>query len=251
MNKFVKLTYHQLRFLTKIGFSAYVKYSLASSGSELKVTIADNPVTIRKGTPDLKVAVSCLTGEFEILRYLLPKDYKGVIVDAGGYIGTSAIALHKMFPLANIVVVEPSQDNLNVLKKNVKSIENIKVVYGALVGRDQKSISLKNRGTGEWGFSVVENPKDTPSAEFLQETPAFKLADLVDDGAEIGLLKLDIEGGEVDLMTEDMLSLQKIPVVFAELHDRIIDGCEELFFKFSENRILIKDKGEKFLSISR
>ena len=64
-------------------------------------------------------------------------------------------------------------------------------------------------------------------------------------------LKLDIEGGEFDLLKNDIKTLKKIPVIFAELHDRIVPKCEEMFFNFSKSRILIKDRGEKYLSIKR
>ena len=77
------------------------------------------------------------------------------------------------------------------------------------------------------------------------------LKDLLEPREEIGLLKLDIEGGEYDLLKNDIKTLEKIPVVFAELHDRIISGCKEMYFKFSKKRILIKDRSEKYLSIKR
>ena len=49
---------------------------------------------------------------------------------------------------------------------------------------------------------------------------------LLDKREKIGLLKLDIEGGEFDLLKR-YETLKKIPVVFAELHDRIITGVKK------------------------
>ena len=247
MKNFLK----QIRLAKKIGFSSYLQYRLAKPGAELKVEISSKQIFIRKGTPDLGVAISCFSGEFDIVKYLFPKDYSGIIVDAGGYIGTSAIALKQIYPKAKIIVIEPSRNNLAILKKNLEGISNIKIVYGALVGSSQKTITLNNRGTKEWGYTVVSKPLDNPNAKPLQKTPAFLLKDLLGQHEKIGLLKLDIEGGEYDLLKNDIKTLKKIPVVFAELHDRIISGCEEMYFKFSKNRILIKDRGEKYLSIRR
>ena len=247
MKKFLK----QIRLAKTIGFSSYLRYKLAKPGAELKVEISRKKIFIRKGTPDLGVAISCFSGEFDIVKYLFPKDYSGIIVDAGGYIGTSTIALKQIYPKAKIIVVEPSQHNLAILKKNLEGISNIRIVYGALIGSSQKTITLNNRGTSEWGYTIVSKPLDNPNAKPLHKTPAFRLRDLLDKREKIGLLKLDIEGGEFDLLKKDMKTLKKIPVVFAELHDRIITGCEEMFFKFSKSRILIKDRGEKYLSIRR
>ena len=181
----------------------------------------------------------------------MPENYGGIIVDAGGYIGTATIALKDIFPNAKLIVIEPSSENLEVLKYNVANLQNVKIMHGALVGTSEKSIQLNNRETGEWGFTVVAKPSDKPNASFIQETPAFRLSDLVEEGEKIGLLKLDIEGGELSLLQHDMESLRNIDAVFAELHDRIVPGCVEKFFEFSKDRILIKDKGEKFLSVKR
>ncbi len=243
--------YRQLKLIHELGISNYFRYKSVPKGKRVKLVIKGHTITVRKGTSDLGVAVSCLGGEFEILRYLLPENYGGIIVDAGGYIGTATIALKDIFPNAKLLVIEPSSENLEVLKYNVANLQNVKIMHGALVGTSEKSIQLNNRETGEWGFTVVAKPSDKPNASFIQKTPAFRLSDLVEEGEKIGLLKLDIEGGELSLLEHDMESLRNIDAVFAELHDKIVPGCVEKFFEFSKDRILIKDKGEKFLSVKR
>ena len=255
MKKIFKKFYLWIKKVQRIGFYQYLKYDLRYAftlrGKKIRILIGGHQIFIRKGTPDLEVAISCFNGEFEILRYLFPKNYSGVIVDAGGYIGTATLALKDMFPNAKIVVIEPSLENFSILKQNLSNINNIKLIYGALIGSDEKSIQLNNRNTGEWGFTIIEAPKDSPSPKPLHETPAYRLADLINGNEKIGLLKLDIEGGELNLLRNDLTSMQNIEVVFAELHDKIITGCKDKYFEFSSNRILIKDKGEKFLSIKK
>ena len=243
--------YLQLKLIHVLGVANYFKYRSTPKGKVVKLAIKGHTVAVRKGAPDLGVAVSCLNGEFEILRYLLPEDYNGTIIDAGGYIGTATIALKDIFPSAKLIVIEPSSENLEVLKQNVANLQNVEVIHGALVGTSETSIQLNNRGTGEWGFTVVAKPTDSLSASFLQETPAFRLSDIVKEDEKIGILKLDIEGGELSLLEHDVDSLKNIEAVFAELHDRIIPGCTDRFFEFSKDRILIKDKGEKYLSVKR
>lgn len=219
-------------------------------GELKKIAVGNHDVWVRKCIPDVGVAVGSFSGEFEILRYLLPADYRGVIVDAGGFIGTATMAFRHMFPQAKIIAIEPSRENLAVLKKNLSSMENVEVVHGALVGARTGTLELKNQGGGEAAYTVVEKPRN-PAARILHETPAVTLGDLGVEVSDIGILKLDIEGSEADLLENDLPSLKKIPVVFAELHDRYVDGCTDLFFEFSKDRILIKDSGEKWLSIKR
>lgn len=251
MKTVISKVWRQFGLIRKVGLRQYTRYHLSKKGSLVEIKIYGHQIAIRKGTPDLKVALSCLGGEFKILKYLFPNNFDGIIIDAGGYIGASTLALKQMFPKSKIIIVEPSEENMSVLKKNLEGMANVHIIHGALIGSYQKRIELYNRGTGEWGFTVVTNPEDNPSAQFLRSTPAYRLDDLVSEDEQIGLLKLDIEGGELDLFENDVVNMKKIDVVLAELHNRIVSGCEEKFFEFSSDRIVIKARGEKFLSIKR
>jgi len=252
MKKILSQTYRQIRILQAIGLYSYIKYFFTfKKNKEIPLLINNQEVLIRKGTPDIDVALSCFNGEFESLRFLLPQHYSGVIVDAGGYIGTAAIAISHIFPYAKILTIEPSSENLEILKKNVLNFKNIEVISGALVSGNKDKISLMNRGTGEWGYTTVAKPLDNNESQELHESNAFNLSTLGVNIEDIGILKLDIEGGELDLFLNDQESLTKIPNIIIELHDRIIDGCSDAFFRFSRDRIVIKDSGEKFLAIRR
>jgi len=84
--------------------------------------------------------------------------------------------------------------------------------------------------------------------KFLHSVPAISL-DSLGGNNEIGLLKLDIEGGEFELFQENSQALRDIPIIFAELHDEIVTGCTDEFKKFSESREYFASSGEKWLSI--
>jgi FkbM family methyltransferase len=240
----------QLRFLKKIGLINYARYSLALHGELVPIKIRGQQVFVRRGTPDLAVAISCLIdGEFNSLVKYVDRSFDGFIVDAGGYIGTAALALSELFPSARVISIEPSVANLAVLKKNVVCNTKIQVIYGALVGGDQDSVVLRNRGTGEWGYTAVERPNDNAAATVLHSTPAYSLSRLGLEPDRIGIIKLDIEGGELDLFTNDRSSLRRVRVVVAELHDRIASGCSSAFESFSEGRTVFKERGEKYFSI--
>ena len=238
-------------FQKKVPFSDCAKYFFSPKGELVNISINGVSVWIRKGSPDLYVALGCLYGEFEILRKYFSQNYSGVIVDAGGYTGLSTLALRELFPNAFIVVIEPSLENLQILKKNLADLEDVEIVHGALVGRGAGPVELKNRGTGEWGYTAVHQPLDNVSAETMHSAPAVTLSSLGYEVEDIGILKLDIEGGEFDLLTHDVPTMSGIGAVYIELHDRIIDGCQSLFFDFSKDRVLIKNAGEKYLSLKR
>ena len=65
------------------------------------------------------------------------------------------------------------------------------------------------------------------------------------------IIKVDIEGAEMDLFENDHNSLDKFGVIIIELHERILPGIEKSFMKFNHNykRLFFKTDHEKFISI--
>ena len=240
---------NSLRLISKIGFLSYAKLKFSFNKEVIRISINNNNVWIRKNSTDLQVAIESLSGEFDILKDYIDKAFSGVIIDAGSYIGTATLALRNLYPNAKIICLEPSAKNFQILKKNLSHIKDVKLIFGALVGIKRETVVLKDRMTGDWGFSIASDRIDKSGKSELNKAPAYTISQLGVQIKDIGILKLDIEGGEYELFKDDSKTLEKIPVIFVELHERIVKGTERAFYKFSSNRLIIKDVGEKYLSI--
>ena len=237
------------KYSRAIGFAQSLSYIFTRKGKLVKVTISGNKIYVRKGSKDLMVAVSCLfSHEFSALKFLLPGNFSGTIVDAGGYIGTAAIAFSNMFPKAEVITIEPSIDNYEVIKKNIAPFSKIKSINAALSSKND-SVSLNDLSTGEWGYSIIDI-KDNGPQKKLHDVECVTLKNVAQD-KHIDVLKLDIEGGEHDLLTNSLSDLKKIDIVIAELHERIVPNTEKKFFQFSKDRIIFKDNSEKYISVSK
>lgn len=197
----------------------------------------------------MAVARSCLFGEFDAAIEATRPLQHNFIIDAGGYIGTAAVAMARAFPNATIVTLEPSITNFNVLSKNVAPFKNIVAMNKAL-GPTETTMMLRDRGTGGWGFTLVERPSDSADAAPLHTIEVTTIPALTKTFAAPGidLLKLDIEGGEYALLKERPAWIDSTRVIFAELHERIIPGCEEVFYHAMKGRSN-RTSGEKVLSI--
>lgn len=218
----------------------------------MRIKVAGETILVRTGTNDLNVARSCLGKEFRSLSGIYPRDVRGLMVDAGGYIGTAALALSKMYPNATVVTIEPSTENFTILKENIAGHSNIFAENAALLPKSAaKSIELRNRGTGHWGFTIIEKPDDY-SATCLENVDTISLEDIMKKHGfkDVLILKMDIEGGEYALM-KDGGWLARTNVLFIELHENIVKGCNELFFKSNANRYIYKDAGEKYISVGK
>ena len=232
--------------------SNWLLASLTGRKKTMSVTINSTAVLIRTSSTDLDAATVSLRGELNSLFKAVPELEHGFVVDGGGYIGTAAIEFAKAYPEATVVTLEPSQDNFALLKRNVAAYPNIHPVNAALSNHSGK-IELRNRGTGEWGFTIVERPDDHPDSRVLHEVDCVTIPELMERFGKGGvdILKLDIEGGEYQLLKDKPEWISDVGVVCIELHDRIVGGCSEAFRNATEGRDNRDMDGEKYLSFRR
>ena len=249
LQKLVRKLRERQNLINALGRKEYRKFHTAAPGEQIVVSIDGMPITIRKKTPDLEVALSSLRGEFDCLKYLFEEGFTGTIIDAGGYIGAAAIAISKIYPAAKVISIEPSSRNFLLLEQNLRDHHNIKALKAALTAKESPAVKLRNRKTGAWGYTTISEPKDQPNAEEIEEVPTVSLSSIIADHGPISMMKIDIEGAERDLFRYNHEELSSVPVIFVELHDRIVQGCTEQFKIFSRDRWIVKCSHEKYLSL--
>lgn len=231
------------------GLRGYLDYRVRKfRGLERPVTIFDNgqALRIRPTGPDLSVA-RMARQEFSALAHLYRRDQRGVIIDAGGFIGSAALELSRLYPNARVLSIEPSSQNVALLRENTAGHPQIEVIHAALTTDEAPAtVALQDRETGPWGFSVA-----TTDAAELEQVPTLAISTLMEQVGEEDLLivKMDIEGAEAGLLTPQAAWLDRTGVLMIELHERIVAGCEEAFFAANAGRCIVPSGGEKFLSI--
>lgn len=156
----------------------------------------------------------------EVQTYVLPDYPVKTIVDGGAHIGAATAYFKQRWPDAQVIAVEPDLDNYNVLVMNV------------LPG----SIALRAR-LAYTDDAVVEaiHPDHTtchrivPRGSVLPEgyrvataASSITLAQILHNyrWPTLDLLKLDIEGGEVDVIVHEQDDvLKRIRFIVGEFHD--------------------------------
>ena len=61
----------------------------------------------------------------------------------------------------------------------------------------------------------------------------------------IDIFKMDIEGGEKDVLEDATEWMGKVDVFTAELHDRICMGCDRAFYLATKDFVRFEKHGEK------
>jgi FkbM family methyltransferase len=170
---------------------------------------------------ELKGHNCCLAGPKQYLVDALLEMFSGsyyeevdvtdaVVVDVGGYIGDTAI--HFALRGAKVVYVyEPSPEFLEIARRNVSQYDNI-LLYGYGLGSEDRVDHLA-------GFGSCRKTGSTIGEEVEIRKASTVLLDIIRKEGNIGLLKIDCEGCEwelVNCLESDILN--RVAYMYIEVH---------------------------------
>lgn len=204
----------------KSGKSPSNSAGLCSDGAELEgrhVGGMDDEVFLRGDTEDEAV----FDAVFHLGEYDLELGNPDVIIDAGAHVGLSAIYFASRYPQARVIALEPEPANFEVLRINARSYDNLQPLHAALWSR-QATLEIANPDADSWGFRVAP----ASSASGLK---AYGVADLIERFSldHIDVLKLDVEGAEVDVFASSAEWIDNVGTIIMEPHDRFRRGCTQ------------------------
>jgi FkbM family methyltransferase len=145
-------------------------------------------------------------------RQLLAEGKTPIIVDCGANIGLASVWYHARYPGAHILAVEPEPENFLLLEKNLSHYPGMTAVPAAVSDRETR-VNLSNPGEGSWAWRTAENTNGSTETVTLPD-----LLGRVPNGAPF-IVKIDIEGGEVNLFRSNTEWVERIPVIVFEHHD--------------------------------
>jgi FkbM family methyltransferase len=181
-----------------------------------------NPLTkgyvfIRPGTIDQNVYEEIFIAK----KYDLDLGDPLFIVDAGAHIGLASVFFASKYPKATVVALEPEVSNFNLLLRNAKDYPKIKPIRAGLWSR-KTHLRIQNPSAPTWAFRVSEDSS-------MQGIPALGIGDVLADfnADHIDILKMDIEGSELEVLTNHHSWIDAVKTLVIELHDRFQPGCSE------------------------
>lgn len=156
-----------------------------------------------------------------------------VIVDIGANIGSFSIYAHRLNKHLNptIYAFEPHPDNAKLTEVNFRrnGLENYHIVKKAIAGIDGVA-SFDISGAYD-SFKLNANSADTIGVETVKLS-TFCMSNNIDN---IHLLKMDIEGGEYDVIEHDLDFIsEKVEVMFIEYHNFDVDDGQSVLIESLE-----------------
>ena len=152
--------------------------------------------------------------ELELLvRNSVDVDY--TLIDCGANFGYwSVLISSRPYGSHRAIAIEPSSQNFAKLKNNAEINGNRFEVMKCAIGASRATARLS--GTKHEAFSIAGNPRDG------EEVPVIALDNLIDDGkVAVGrkfLIKLDVEGVEIEAIKGGTRLLQADSVLICEEH---------------------------------
>jgi len=169
---------------------------------------------------------------YGVLRGLPPDP---VVVDAGANIGLFSIWLWCRYPRAVIHCFEPEPENFELLCRNVEHFNGLchRVALGSRAGTASLYVSR---------FSADHSLIPSRAAHHVTTVPCVRLADYIEENhmERVDLLKLDVEGSELDVLKGLDQKLERV--------DRVIGECHEARVNQEALYQLLADRGHRVIS---
>lgn len=197
----------QLRALKRLGVPE-VRLKVPGLQSRVAVRVADSDIY------DFNHSLG--SGREPLNLGFIPK----VIVDAGANVGYSVLRFFLEYPRARIIAIEPDAGNLAQLAKNCAAYRNLIVEPHALWTHSTR-LKITNPDEGSNAFQVAEDPKGSITSVSIPDILERHSIDTID------LLKIDIEGSEIEVFSDSGSWLPKVRALLIETHDNLRPGTEE------------------------
>jgi FkbM family methyltransferase len=147
----------------------------------------------------------------------LPSDPR-TIVDLGANIGLSARFFSVRYPGAQIVALEPDPQSFVIARRNLRGLGHVSLRHLA-VAPAEGTLQLHRVSGESWRTSSIRTSSilrdQTRSESFT--APAVTLDSLIEELGRVDILKIDIEGGEYEVLASARLN-ERVGSIVGELH---------------------------------
>ena len=185
----------------------------------------------RQGTTDERVVADVFHAGFydlkRLQRYpeitaLISRNFelhkRPLVIDAGANIGAASVFFLCAYPSARVIAIEPEESNFDFLSRNVQGLD-VKCIRGALSSTAGVSKIVPAPG-GHWAFQTrpAAGGEDGISHTTINEIYEAELS----NGLFPFIVKIDIEGAEADVFSQNTEWVDQTPILVVELHDWLL-----------------------------
>jgi FkbM family methyltransferase len=133
-----------------------------------------------------------------------------VILDCGANIGTSCVYFKRLYPKAIVIAFEANPKIAEVLKENLRTnnFSDIEIV--------DKAVWIHDQGV-ELGIEDAD-ASSIHKEDNKVKVGSIRLKNFLDKFEQVDMLKIDIEGAELEVLKDCRKSLSNVKNLFVEFH---------------------------------
>jgi FkbM family methyltransferase len=147
------------------------------------------------------------------------------VLDIGANIGYYALMEHGLIgPDGVIVAVEPSQENITILKKNLElnGCKNVHVFHGAVSDKNGSKAIFLSDFSNLHSFHRRQDDAEKQGGR-TEEVTTYTVPSIMDRFSSPDLIRMDVEGHEVEVlngMLDAVENSEMAPMIIFETHRR-------------------------------
>lgn len=150
------------------------------------------------------------------------------IIDLGANIGLASLYFAKSHPEARILAVEPHPENFELLSRNLHNLigsGRCAVLRSAVWSAERPLVAATTKAADHYNVFVVS--AGTPSAADPFKIKGFSMPSLMKEAGfeHVDLVKVDIEGSEVELFRGESSWLANVGALAIEFHGSSRTDC--------------------------
>jgi FkbM family methyltransferase len=199
---------------TPLSRARYLAWRAAKARNPLEVRTATGDTLVFRPPPstDLSTAYEIfLAGAYEPPARV-PRIAPKLVVDLGANVGFSVLLWARRFPDASVLAFEPHPSHLELLYRHV--------VRNGLEGRIQVVAAAASDHVGVARLTQEENESRVVGGDGSDGLPV-RVVDFFSEvaGSHIDFLKVDIEGGEFELLRDERFAALGVSAMVLEWHN--------------------------------
>ena len=224
-------------------------FHLESSGKEdrtsrkhIRVPGIPEPVVLRSTIADRSAFWICMVAEqysidrFPIHAHRVYKKYndlvrrgeKPLIIDAGANIGMAALWYALKFPQATIFAIEPEISNYEMLVENTRAFHDRVIPFHGGIWPQKTQLNIVNKDAGAQHFQLDASDDSVAGLDSVTVDEILQRSEADD----ILIAKIDIEGSQKALFSENTRWVERVSLIVLELDDWLFPwaGTSRPFF---------------------
>jgi FkbM family methyltransferase len=190
-------------------------YVVNRSPIRIRTRAFPTPVWLRPRSTDIRVAYELFTKRELEMRWPLARPPR-TIIDGGANVGYASMALKRRWPDAYVLAIEPDAANFAMLRKNCAELNAFDSLQCGIWGSACTLCVRPESTDSAWGLQF--EPVSPGTAGGIAGRTMRTLLSLL-PGQHSDLLKLEIEGAELDVFSDEHLDwIDRVAVILIEPH---------------------------------